>query len=264
MNHDQHHTIRQIDADLDMVRNARQLATAERDRAALAVRIGTDKKAPKELAERTAEIAGYDEQLSSLAGARRAAVEAASASHHGARAELLAQHLADARAALKQRVQAAAAVEKAIDVMSKALTQHAAAGVLAWDSLTKTISLHGSQEAVLSLRDGAMGSPAAISQQLLFALQRSNELGGCAIRASFDGLQTSHDTPSATARAEVERVERVIDGFNVADDNAVRAPVTPAVRESVQRTAVIDGTTQVVGLEGSEGGVPASVLRGLA
>ncbi len=252
MNHDQHPAIAAIDSDIKTVTNAQAGATVERDRTALAVRVGTDKSAPKKLEALAAELASYAAQLDTLAGARRAAVEAAAADNHTARKELLAANVADAISASKVRVESAAKIEKAIAALGQALEQHNAHGLLAWSSLSRSADLVGGIEPVLSLKDSAVGGGSAIAatQALYFAIQRANSLGGARIHVDFPGLATVHGGVGEGAEHDLQRIERATAEWNVIESE--RATPTPAVIERLPRIEVRNGVSEVVGLEGSQ------------
>jgi hypothetical protein len=254
VNHDTHPQVAAIDAQLRDLESAKTAAEGDRARTALAAM--TDKTAAKKLVAIEAELAGYITSIDRATAARRAAVEQAAADFGQHKADVLAQNIADALAASKQRVESAARIEKAIAALGQALEQHNASGVLAWSALSKCSALVGGIGVVLPLMDSAVGNGAATAATVALhnAITRANDLGGARVHVSFPGINTSAvGTAVEGARLDLERIESMTANWTVADE-----PAAPRVQPDFiagqplipdgkpQRTQVIDGTTRVI------------------
>jgi hypothetical protein len=253
MNHEQHPTVQAIDQQLRDLKAA--CDAAEGDRARLALQAMTDKKAGAKLTNIEAELAGYAAGIDRATAARRAAVEQAAAEFGQHKADLLAQSVQDAISATRQRIESAARIEKAIADLGKALEQNSASGVLAWSALSKCSGLVGSVTQVLALHDSAIGngSASAATVALFHALTRANSLGGARVHVDFPGLNSSAEGSVAEgAKSDLQRIEREVARWTIADDNETPPAPAPAVVDTPGRTRVIDGTTQIVGMEGSQ------------
>jgi hypothetical protein len=108
---------------------------------------------------------------------------------------------------VRQRVDAAKAIEKSIASLGNALELHAALGVLGSEATHKAARLSGLPiDAALALADQARGNEGSIRQQLFFMLDRVREVNGAAALAEFPSLSTTQPTPVAGAKEDFERL----------------------------------------------------------
>jgi hypothetical protein len=208
-----HPAVRAIGDQLLQFKSATAAATAERDRVAFRSTQG-DVAATQRLEELNVELLQYANGIERLTAARRGALEAAALEHAASRQELLAGHVKDALAALRNRDAAAAKLDKAVAAFGEALLAYQTHGTLAWDCLTHCSRFVGF-ESVLPLRDRALGSHAALAQALHDAVARTQEAGSNFV-ITFPGFTHGHDTITATARGESEAVASIVGQWRAA------------------------------------------------
>lgn len=176
-----------------------------------------------DVADLEAEVVGYDKRLAEIASSLRGLALEHATSTATARADALKNIQAAIAAFSKERIEAAQAVDDAMQLLGKALAAHATAGLGARGALFSVGPLLGQGVAqLLPLGDKAVGSASTLQGALFNTLQAAAQ-HGCTLAqvVTFHGFSNIHgDNVQATAKDECEYLNAIAASWKL--DGAVQ------------------------------------------